>query len=72
MAALLVICTFSKASDDDFDNDVNDDFSEKLETIEEEKELNTQSEREKMISTIRKRLKPKASSSSTGQDSNRS
>jgi hypothetical protein len=39
-----------------------------------EKELNTivQDEREKMISTIRRRLKPKASSSSVEQGSNQS
>jgi len=40
--------------------------------VELEKELNTivQDEREKMISTIRRRLKPKASSSSVEQGSN--
>ena len=46
-----------------------EDFDKEL-----EKELNTivDEEREKMIATIRRRLKPKASSSSTEQGSNQS
>jgi hypothetical protein len=49
--------------------ETNEDFNVEL-----EKELNTivQDEREKMIATIRRRLKPKASSSSVEQGSNQS